>query len=151
MDTDPPKLSFLIFFRNRSILSRSIAASNFNLEIRCSEWAFSNRTASRSFSLCIFSTLYAFHSDNRKIAGVLRIPQGSVLRASAFVAPRRKAGAAQIPVQTCRTIGFHCHKIQSIRPLTIKKRSRISSRITRVNHLPTIRIIKKSSHSLSNE
>ena len=60
-------------------------------------------------------------SDNRKIAGVLRIPQGSVLRASAFVAPRRKAGAAQIPVQTCRTIGFHCHKIQSIRPLTIKK------------------------------
>ena len=30
MDTDPPKLSFLIFFRNRSILSRSIAASNFN-------------------------------------------------------------------------------------------------------------------------
>ena len=121
MDTYPPKLSFLIFFRNRSILSRSIAASNFNLEIRCSEWAFSNRTASRSFSLCIFSTLYAFHSDNRKIAGVLRIPQGSVLRASAFVAPRRKAGAAQIPVQTCRTIGFHCHKIQSIRPLTIKK------------------------------
>lgn len=146
-----PEIIFPNFFRNRSILFRSIAASIFNLEIRCSEWAFSNRTTSRSFSLCIFSTLYAFHSDNRKIADILRIPQGSVLRASAFVAPRRKAGAAQIPVQTCRTIGFNCHKIQSIRHLTIKKRSRISSRITRVNHLPTIRIIKKSSHSLSNE
>lgn len=116
-----PEIIFPNFFRNRSILSRSIAASNFNLEIRCSEWAFSNRTASRSFSLCIFSTLCAFHSDNRKIADILRIPQGSVLRASAFVAPRRKAGAAQIPVQTCRTIGFHCHKIQNIRPSTIKK------------------------------
>ena len=145
-----PEIIFPNFFRNRSILSRAIAASNFNLEIRCSEWAFSNRTASRSFSLCIFSTLCAFHSDNRKIADILRIPQGSVLRASAFVAPRRKAGAAQIPVQTCRTIGFHCHKIQS-QAFDNKKRSRISSRITRVDHLPTIRIIKKSSHSLSNE
>ena len=116
-----------------------------------SERTFSNRTTSRSFSLCIFSTLYAFHSDNRKIAGVLRIPQGSVLRASAFVAPRRKAGAAQIPVQTCRTIGFHCHKIQSIRPLTRKKIENIIPRITRVNHLPTIRIIKKSSNSFDNE
>lgn len=143
-----PKLSFLIFSQPVHSIPFDGGGQLIG-KSKGSERTFSNRTTSRSFSLCIFSTLYAFHSDNRKIAGVLRILQGSVLRAC-LVAPRRKAGAAQIPVQTCRTIGFHCHKIQNIRPSTIK-RSGISSRIIRVNHLPTIRIIKKSSHSLSNE
>lgn len=112
-----PEIIFPNFFRNRSILSRSIAASIFNLEIRCSEWAFSNRTTSRSFSLCIFSTLYGIIEKSPVSCVSRKAPFSELLPLLHLAGRRAQHKYPYKPVEQY----FHCHKIQNIRPSTIKK------------------------------